>query len=370
MRARSAPLRRTRATLPRLALLAGSVTIGGFLLGAMPVPIRWGYVDKLGHWAIPPQFDRADEFHDRLAKGSAKGEEFFIDKSGQRVGIRGSEDVSPFSEGLATVAARDRPVFFIDTTGQRGFDQTADSAGPFREGLARVELGKKWGYVDTRGRLVVKPVYPRAYDFSEALAGVELDETNWAFILKTGAMAIKPEQLRGLKFSGGFHEGLGVVSDGKMHDGYIDTSGKVIISPQFAIASEFHSGRARVVQKWPLDAGPGSSDYGFIDSSGNMAIKPLFAEAGDFHEGLARVRIDEQWGFVDVTGRFVIEPRFRAANDFREGFAVVLADGWVYVDKSGKVAFPSQGFDGAMSFSEGLAAVGTRAAEAPRYAPF
>ena len=94
-----------------------------------------------------------------------------------------------------------------------------------------------------------------------------------------------------------------------------------------------------------------------------MAIKPQFDEAGDFHESLARVRVHDQWGFVDVNGAFVIEPRFREANDFREGLAVVLVDGWVYVDKSGKVAFQSEGFDAAMEgFSEGLVAAGTRAA--------
>src|SRR6476659_708307 len=82
-------------------LLSGPISTGTLLLAAMPLPIRWGYVDKLGHWAIPPQFDRADEVHDGLAKVSAKGEEFFIDKSGKRVAIQGSEDVSPFSEGFA-----------------------------------------------------------------------------------------------------------------------------------------------------------------------------------------------------------------------------------------------------------------------------
>ena len=65
-------------------------------------------------------------------------------------------------------------------------------------------------------------------------------------------------------------------------------------------------------------------------------------------QSLARVRVHDQWGFVDVNGAFVIEPRFREANDFREGLAVVLVDGWVYVDKSGKVAFQSEGFDAAM----------------------
>ena len=48
--------------------------------------------------------------------------------------------------------------------------------------------------------------------------------------------------------------------------------------------------------------------WGFIDSTGKMVIEPQFPYAGNLHEGLALVKKDGKFGYTDRSGRMVISP--------------------------------------------------------------
>ena len=49
---------------------------------------------------------------------------------------------------------------------QLGFDYIGD----FNEGLARIVVGKKYGYIDHSGQVVIKPRFDQAWSFHEGLA--------------------------------------------------------------------------------------------------------------------------------------------------------------------------------------------------------
>jgi len=140
--------------------------------------------------------------------------------------------------------------------------------------------------------------------------------------------------------------------------GYIDASGKLLISARFDFAECSHEGLALVQL---------GSKYGFIDKTGNLAIPASFDQASSFSEGLAAVSVGTKWGFIDSSGRMVIPPRFDdlgfppGAKPFSEGLAAVTIDGTTgYIDKTGKIMITPQ-FDLFTEFSEGLAAVRPRA---------
>ena len=65
--------------------------------------------------------------------------------------------------------------------------------GPFYEGLARVKLERKWGFIDTLGRVVVPPTrYDQAENFSGGLAKVRVSQKGWGLINNDGKEVLKP----------------------------------------------------------------------------------------------------------------------------------------------------------------------------------
>lgn len=175
--------------------------------------------------------------------------------------------------------------------------------------------------------------------------------------------------------------------------GYFNLEGKIIINPQFSVATAFREGLALV--KTSGEKGK----WGFIDKNGKFVINAIYKEATVFQEDLAwvisensapvainkkgeieftlkeaeKVRLFSEdlaafsvadsttvkWGFVDKSGKQVINPQFTEVRHFSDGkCAVKNKEGkWGYIDKSGKIAINHQ-FDNASDFIEGKATVG------------
>jgi hypothetical protein len=135
--------------------------------------------------------------------------------------------------------------------------------------------------------------------------------------------------------------------------GFIDTTGKIIIKPNFDYSGgKFSEGLVAV----SIDKG---KKYGYIDISGKFVIEPKFDCAYCFREGIAPIKVDNKIGYIDKTGKYIAEPQFGdSLSFFKEGFANVsiINGGYGFIDKTGKLAFGQQ-FDGAGEFSEGLATI-------------
>jgi hypothetical protein len=150
-----------------------------------------------------------------------------------------------------------------------------DNAFPFQDGFAVVEKDGRYGFINTKGDLVIKPQFDGASGFSEHLAAVKVEE----------------------KY------------------GYIDEHGHFIIQPKFKEAWDFCEGLAAV----KID-----DKYGYIDKSGQPVIEPKFEWTGGFtKDKLATVMVDGKYGFIDKKGKLVIPAIFENAEDFSEGFATV-----------------------------------------------
>jgi hypothetical protein len=62
--------------------------------------------------------------------------------------------------------------------------------------------------------------------------------------------------------------------------------------------------------------------FGYIDKSGKYVITPRFIAANSFHEGLALVRVEKVFRFIDVAGNFAFQGSYDKANSFSCGKAV------------------------------------------------
>lgn len=297
---------------------------------------KYGYIDETGKMVISPRFVSANNFSEGLAVVNTDPDHnCVINQDGEIViNPEGYYISGDFRDGraLITVKENGKPAF-IDKTGELVIKPVFYQAKEFSEGLAAVQLeqGGKWGYINTRGELVISPQFTYAQPFSEGLARVGYGNENgghgWCgFIDKEGKYAINPQY----DSAGDFSDGLaGVLARGKSF--VIDKKGNKVID-SVSVDIKFSEGLAVIRGKNNL--------LGYIDTTGRVVIEPQFTRAGDFSEGLAPVRIYGKYGFIDRTGKIVIEPRFVFAGKFSRGLAYVATETGVgYIDKSGKIVF-------------------------------
>ena len=84
--------------------------------------------------------------------------------------------------------------------------------------------------------------------------------------------------------------------------GYMDKTGKVVISPKYSYVYPFSEGLAAVAVDKRGD------QWGFIDKSGTLVIPATFNWASSFKDGLAPANRTSPCGFVDRSGAFVLKP--------------------------------------------------------------
>jgi hypothetical protein len=180
---------------------------------------------------------------------------------------------------------------------------------------------------------------------------------------------------------------------------YINKEGKIVINPQFSMATVFRDGLALVRTSGD------NPKWGFISEDGKYVIGANYKSATVFSEGLAwvvsensaptainkkgEVKVTLQdaetvnifkeglsafsvisdldvdadssqvkWGFVDKEGKVKITPQFKSTRNFSNGkCAIENKDGkWGYIDQDGKISINYQ-FERALDFVDGKAIV-------------
>jgi len=255
---------------------------------------------------------------------------------------------------------------FIDSKGRVVIKPQFLFASPFSEGLAAVAIGNnqnyKTAFVDTVGRIVVETdASPSEKGFSSDVAVMLANSSSSHYYIdKTGKRI-------GGSYPGAEDctEGLCAVrmeSMGPKHWGYINASGAIVVKGQYDWARPFSEGIARVgiqTGKPGPETGTTAVDLkeGYIDRSGKMITPLKFDKAGDFSDGMAQVKLGDKWGYVNQTGDLVIAPQYEETQAFKDGLARVKVNGlWGCIDKSGKMIITAQ-FEFVDDFHEDWAAV-------------
>ncbi|MBY0549739.1 MAG: WG repeat-containing protein [Candidatus Obscuribacterales bacterium] len=329
---------------------------------------KWGYIDKSGEFIIKPRFDvSADDFKSGLAyvTWTEKGDgvltgsperNALIDKTGKVVVERAR---NTFSGGMTLFYGDDQKCGFVDSSGKVMVKPEFEDADDFSDNLAPVKIDGKYGYINTDGNFVIPPKFTHAGRFSSGLAAAA-EGDKCGYIDKHGKFVIPPKfELPCQAFEGGL---ASVEVKGKW--GLINPKGEYVVSPQFEMSpSCSFEGMRSVVRE---------GKTGFINSAGQLVVPCRYADAGMFSDGMALVKTDYNTiGYIDKTGREVIKPSRQEdssddlSREFHEGLAASTKDGkWGYIDKTGKYVVEPI-FSSAQPFAEGLAPVAIPA-EKPR----
>jgi hypothetical protein len=263
---------------------------------------------------------------------------------------------------------------YIDSAGRVVIKPRFYWAEEFSEGLAAFESddGRRYGYIDETGKVVIEPVLERWSPFSEGLAAAAIKNMEWGYIDKTGKWIIKPQFF----YAQPFHEGFAAVEllppnkDGvreirEKRSSMIDKTGKILFTPvPYVLNARASTGVAFFQHVNSSPVGGGDSKSLLIDKNGKVIFEGEDLGLDGFLEGVAPVKKQGKWGYVDITGKFVIQPQFDDVRSFSEGLAaVMIGEDWGYVDHTGKLVIPAKfrieemGGSESHFFSEGLALV-------------
>lgn len=217
--------------------------------------------------------------------------------------------LQPFSEGLAAVLT---PVIghsdgrwgFIDTRGNMVIKPGYDQVRPFAKGLAAAQRTGRWGYIDTQGVWVIEPLFDQASDFGD---------TGTALVTRAG------ELLR-INRSGQTHSVLPATQRAVLHDPVDNASQRwsVSIEPH---AQLWDVQQGRIV---PLPVGlsnvappqdglipaekrlpSGAIYWGLMNQEGTWAMAPQVLQSDDrpWHDqGLVARQTRNRWQFVNLQG--------------------------------------------------------------------
>ncbi|MBC9934225.1 WG repeat-containing protein [Chitinophaga qingshengii] len=168
--------------------------------------------------------------------------------------------------------------------------------------------------------------------FKEGLAWASTVNGDYGYIDTTGKMVIPPQ----FREVGVFSEGLALVGKpvaGNIRYGYVNRQGRLTIPCQYEDAHNFSDGRAAVKHKgsWQYIDRQGKTALGSafvrIDTinsiNGSGVHSSIKAKPLDFHNGRLLVRKGNLYGYTDTSGHWIIPPVYPWANEFSDGVAVV-----------------------------------------------
>lgn len=240
---------------------------------------------------------------------------------------------------------------------------------------------RSYGFIKHDGTVVADFIYYRARNFSEGLAAIRDYDGLWGFIDTTGKRVITMP--RGVSEVGDFKEGLCWFRD-RSEDlvGFIDRQGNVVLEPQWGFAQNFNDGLAAVGKAKTLGNMRNITGLtGYIDHNGKLVISVdqthNYRNFGS--EGFnCRRAVIEYFGtvtIIDPSGKTIVErPEYTAASAFSEGLCAVnvatnwpcgqddkqpeCISKWGFIDTIGNMVIKPQ-FESKAAFAEGVCAVET-----------
>ena len=202
----------------------------------------WGYATQTGQEIVPAIFTEAFEYSEGVAVANLRGKWHVVDTNGKMLFNTGElefdsgdeteshacQDIDRNTETdlEAVVMSRHIADQRVSTatimTANDMRNRDVDAMKPFGCGLAAFRHNGKWGYLNTKGEIVIKPAFDRAGTMHEGRAAVRLNR-KYGFIDSAGRTIIPFEYDRARGFKNGMAE---VETNGEIFR--IDLSGKRI----------------------------------------------------------------------------------------------------------------------------------------------
>jgi len=337
----------------------------------------WVYKNQDKEEVIKGPFESASHFSDGLGAVRINGLYGYVNSKGKKV-IKPKYDFAlPFVNGKARVYENGKPII-INKSGEKLFEHNFKQILGFGENDYSIVVthSRKFGVVDTEGRLVTDTTYSRIAHFQDGVAMAT------SFEKKVQNSASMPKPLIGLikwdgkvlvpfgeferidKFMNGYSRGHRVVGSGnskKWVEWILDKNGETLfeIDPKkwtMAYSNILFSNDVAVVDIYHVNVDAirifkGSDRYthaGIIDKQGNILFDNKdFELITPYAENRAFAKTKNgKWLLIDKKGNRLTDTEYDIAESarykikepvFKNGRAKVKVDrNWIYIDTEGE----------------------------------
>ncbi|MFO7723389.1 MAG: WG repeat-containing protein [Bacteroidales bacterium] len=249
--------------------------------------------------------------------------------------------------------------------------------------LIPYRYGDKWGYADQQMKMVVQPVYDKAFPFYGDIAVVQLH-------FRQGLIDRKGNPVTPVRYHkiGRYNGDIGgeffpfEIND---KQGLLDRKGNEVIPARYELIVAMDKnklykvksgdkfglylvGKGEVVQPEfdqinPMKEGvmvaKKGNHYGLLDQTGKILITPEPDYIWDFDNGTTGwYKVGEKFGFVSNQGVFITGADYEMIWSFAKGFARVQKGGKIgFINEAGKEIVPAE-YDYFSDFHEGYAVLG------------
>lgn len=244
---------------------------------------------------------------------------------------------------------------FVDGFGNNVIKYKYLDALDFEDGLAAVkdEANLQYGFINKRGSYAIKPAFEEAFSFSEnkAIVKVKATDVNFSFLSKNGNLAlINQKYNRVYALTNGFSIVEKEKGDTILY-GFIDSTGKEILSPRYQFIDNFENSTAVFVQ---------NDQAGMLNSKGEIVIPARYDELYRFDQLHYLFQKNGLKGLINLEGKTVIPAQYSLIDYFNEGLSAVLKfDKWGFADAAGNQVIPCKYAEVKSGFNNGKAEVRT-----------
>lgn len=247
--------------------------------------------------------------------------------------------VTDFIEDVAPVVEKGQPISFIDKKGETVlvFDRYNNKAivgiSNFSDGLAsfKIEDGL-YGYVNTKGKVVISPSYKGVSGFSEDKALVVDKDDKMYVINKDGEKLFNIDTSKTGIMNPKYSEGLITFFSADGESGCLNAKGEKVIK---------ESSKYSHILSFSGDVAPyyDGSFYGFVNKKGENIIRAKYQAVGFCAEKLACVQDKDKWGIINYENEIICPFDFDIILPFYNNGKYTYAKNhnyYVLIDKTGK----------------------------------
>lgn len=230
---------------------------------------------------------------------------------------------------------------YIDTAGKVIIKPQYFAAGQFSEGLAPVRSKGTYGFINHKAEFVIPPQYDVAYSFENGQAKVYVEGKPY-YINRNGEKTFEHNFSEILGFSGLNYSTVITPSE---KFGLINKKGELLADTSFKRINAFENGLATVIglnhDPYPDDDKDPIIEKGVINAKGKLIVPyGKYKEISDFKNGFAKVEInteeEKDWhdktGIIDHNGKlkFVLPPKKWHFDYGNENYSEGLATADIY----------------------------------------